>query len=298
MASTHTPNAAYPWQTDWNLYSEMAQALFQHLKCRARLPQRLVSFVGCDAVSYLEQGACETRREGLKFGQCLVEDGIISHVGRTRSFEDSPRWYRFNVPTADEIAYRIGLTRFPVVREEDWDELRGDSGSLLAFSEASCEMMDQDLLRDERGGVMEPEALRQIPVGGAIGDRGRCDREYKSWNDGLSDRGTEVEGDFEEPKVAYRVLNYTCFDGDGECGRGKGGSGGGMTAVFSNVPALREKLSNALMDRSFVEERGRGMGKEGKGEAASDGGRRWGRGMWGRSWRRREKGQGFGGRLG
>eukprot|EP00177_Eucheuma_denticulatum_P004327 GFKZ01007863.1.p3 GENE.GFKZ01007863.1~~GFKZ01007863.1.p3 ORF type:complete len:160 (+),score=29.81 GFKZ01007863.1:204-683(+) len=159
-------------------------------------------------------------------------------------------------------------------------------------------MMDQDLLRDERGGVMEPEALRQIPVGGAIGDRGRCDREYKSWNDGLSDRGTEVEGDFEEPKVAYRVLNYTCFDGDGECGRGKGGSGGGMTAVFSNVPALREKLSNALMDRSFVEERGRGMGKEGKGEAASDGGRRWGRGMWGRSWRRREKGQGFGGRLG
>lgn len=148
-------------------------------------------------------------------------------------------------------------------------------------------MMDDNLMRNERHGVVEPEALRQIPVSGVMPERGGYDGGYKCWNDEDCGVGLQREGELEEPKVAYKVLSCFAFGGDGGRARVKEESGGCMTAAFSDVPAFREKLNNALMARSFVGSKGGGKGREESGEtASSDGGGKRGRGMWARSWKR------------
>lgn len=64
----------------------------------------------------------------------MVQDCLISHVGITRTFEDSPRVFRFNVSRAEDVVGRIGLTRFPQ-REMGQVADSPSSSSLLAFSE-------------------------------------------------------------------------------------------------------------------------------------------------------------------
>lgn len=125
---------SYPWQYDWNLYTQIVKSLFLSLHQIIPSPDPLLSFLACDAVSHLRMGPCETRKEAVKLGQSMVQDGIISHVGRLRAFEDGPRVFRFNVRKPEDIVYRIAITRFPH-KDTEFIMEEHSSSSLLAFSE-------------------------------------------------------------------------------------------------------------------------------------------------------------------
>lgn len=96
----------------------------------------------------------------------------------------------------------------------------------------------------------EPEAIKQFPP-----------HPVADTSFGIDEQIAE-ETEFEEPKVAYKVLSYISLDRIGAAIRENEGESGNSTrrggdtrALFSNAPAFRQKLSSALLDRQVARDR-------------------------------------------
>lgn len=115
--------------------------------------------------------------------------------------------------------------------------------------------MDAEILRDDRGTnttATEPEAMKQFPP------RPVASSSFASDNEVADDT------EFGEPKVAYKVQSYISCDRKGGVAHEAHATAeisatksAGMRAVFSNVPAFRQKLNNALVEKEEMRDRGR-----------------------------------------
>lgn len=276
------------WEEDWHSYARVARALFTALRARAPrarargMPDAWRTFLGSDAVTWLvNAGHVRARGEAVALGRVLVRDGLVSHVGDRRGFEDD-RYsvYLFHMDSPDDVAYRIGVLHAPV-RKCAFDELQQQqlscprlfrqrkgkivsklhldhvrhhlqreqsADSLLAFSEASLELNDRELLNGDWGEKVRPLNAShprdtEAEPGAFRLDAALC--------------GTE----FDEPQVAYKVLSIMSFEKNpsdparrphrATCGIVESSRDRKIThpSPPTNLPAFRQKLSTALSDR-------------------------------------------------